>query len=78
MQIEGVDFDEAFAPIVNWITVKMILILSQLLYLTTAQFDYTAAFIQSDLSEDVFCEMPRGFGIQGHVFKLKKSLYGLL
>ena len=29
MQTEGVDFDETYAPVVNWITVRTLLILSQ-------------------------------------------------
>ena len=41
MQIEGVDFDETNAHVVNWITVRTLLILSQQLNLVTAQVDYT-------------------------------------
>ena len=77
MQIEGVDFEETYAPVVNWITVRTLLVLSQLLSLKTAQIDYTAAFPQSDLKEDVYVEMPRGFQEEGFVLKLNKSLYGL-
>ena len=77
MQIEAVDFDETFAPVVNWVTVRTLLILSQLFKLSTAQIDYTAAFPQADLKEDVFVEMPKGFKEKGYVLKLKKSLYGL-
>ena len=77
MQIEGVDFDETYAPVVNWVTVRTLLILSQQLGLVTAQVDYTAAFPQSDLDQDVYVEMPRGFMEKNMVYKLNKSLYGL-
>ena len=77
MQIEGVDFDETYAPVVNWITVRTLLILSLQLGLVTAQVDYTAAFPQSDLDQDVYVEMPKGFAEKGMVYKLNKSLYGL-
>ena len=77
MQVEGIDFDETFAPVVNWITIRTLLVLSQKLRLSTAQLDYTAAFPQSVLNEDVYVEMPRGFRENGYVLKLKKSLYGL-
>jgi hypothetical protein len=50
-QIEGVDFFETFAPVVNWTTVRLLLILSQVLNLSTKQVDYTAAFIHAPLHE---------------------------
>jgi Reverse transcriptase (RNA-dependent DNA polymerase) len=43
----------------------------------TKQVDYTLAFVQSDLNEDVYVRMAKGFERPGHVYKLKKSLYGL-
>ena len=77
MQVKGVDFDETFAPVVNWITVRTLLVLSQILNLATNQLDNLAAFPQSDLNKDVYVEMPCGFRQDGFVLKLKKSLYGL-
>jgi hypothetical protein len=41
------------------------------------QVDYTLAFIQAPINKDVYIEMPRGFCLQGKVFKLKCSLYRL-
>ena len=72
MQIEGVDFDETYAPVVNWITVRTLLILSQQLNLATAQADYTAAFPQVELKDEVYVEIPRGFKEEGYVYKLNR------
>ncbi len=41
-QVEGVDFFDTFAPVVNWTTVRLMLILSAILGLSTHQVDYTA------------------------------------
>jgi hypothetical protein len=91
-QTEGVDFFETFAPVVNWQTVRIMLVMSLLLGLATKQVDYTAAFVHADIDRDpnwenmtdlekersgVYIQMPRGFAKQGYVLKLKKSLYGL-
>ena len=91
-QIEGVDFFETFAPVVNWTTVRLLLIMSIVLGLATSQADYTAAFVQAPIDQDpnwdnmteeerersgVYCEMARGFRKPGKVLKLKRSLYGL-
>jgi hypothetical protein len=76
-QIEGVDFFETFAPEISWTTVRLLLILSQVLNLATKQVDYTAAFIHAPIEDVVYVEMPRGFSKPGEVLKLKRSLYGL-
>ena len=79
MQIEGVDFFETYAPVVQWTTVRLMLILEVLLDLKSKQGDVTAAFLHSDLEEgeNVYVEMPTGFRKEGHVLSLKKTLYGL-
>jgi hypothetical protein len=91
-QIEGVDFFETFAPVVNWTTVRLLLIVSIILGLKTCQADYTAAFVQAPIDQPpewdkmseeekaksgVYVDMPRGFKQPGKVLKLKRSLYGL-
>jgi hypothetical protein len=84
-QIEGKDFFETYAPVVNWQTVRLMLVMS-------LQVDYTAAFVHADIDKDpgwdnmteeernhsgVYIDMPRGFANARKVLKLKKSLYGL-
>lgn len=91
-QIKGVDFFETYAPVVNWNTVRLLLILSAQLKLANTQIDFVAAFVNADIDlppdydlmspeeqarQGVFVDMPRGFGKPGTVLKLKKSLYGL-
>ena len=91
-QIEGVDYFDTFAPVVNWTTVRIMLIMSIILNLSTKQVDYTAAFVHAPIDlpphyeqmskreqeqAGVYIEMPRGFMQPGKVLKLKKSLYGL-
>ncbi len=91
-QLKDVDYFETWAPVVNWTTVRLLLILSIQLGLTTKQVDYTAAFVHAPIDlppnydamtpkeqaqQGVFVDMPRGFTEPGKVYKLKKSLYGL-
>jgi Reverse transcriptase (RNA-dependent DNA polymerase) len=79
-QIDGIDFDSdnIFSPVVNWNTVRLILILSLILGLESKQVDYTAAFVHAPIGDkQVFVAMPRGFSEPGKVLKLKKSLYSL-
>jgi Reverse transcriptase (RNA-dependent DNA polymerase) len=80
MQIEGVDFFETYAPVVQWSTIRLLLstVLTENWY--TKQVDYTNAFAQANLKEEVYIEYPRYFGPSTQndfVLHLKKSLYGL-
>ena len=92
-QTEGVSYFETFAPVVNWQTVCIMLIMSLLIGHVTKQVNYTAAFLLhanidkdpnwdnlNDLKKEqsgINIQMPRGFAKHGHVLKLQKSLYGL-
>ena len=84
MQLEGINFFETYAPVVQWTTVRLMLILEVLLGLKSKQGDVTAAFLHADLEEgkNVFVDMPKGFekyakNGRKKVLKLKKTLYGL-
>ena len=50
-QVENVDYFEMFAPVVNWTTVRLLLILSIILNLATKQVDYTAAFVHAPIDK---------------------------
>jgi hypothetical protein len=79
-QLEGIDFFETYAPVVQWTTVRLMLILEVLLELKSKQGDVTCAFLHSELDQEkekVYVEMPLGFRQKGKVLKLKKTLYGL-
>ena len=78
-QVEGIDFFETYAPVVQWTTVRLMLILEVMLDLKSKQGDVTAAFLHADLNKDeeVYVAMPKGFEQKGKVLKLKKTLYGL-
>lgn len=77
-QIEGVDYFDTYAPVVNWTTIRILLILTAILELKSVQVDYTAAFVHAPIGDlDVYVETPQGFNQPGKVYKLKKSLYGL-
>ena len=72
----------SYSPVVQWGTVRFMLILQCILGLKSQSIDLTDAFAQADIpsGEPVFIELPRDFrsygGQHGVVLKLKKSLYG--
>ena len=68
-QLKGIDFIETYAPVVQWMTVWLMLILEILLDLKSKQGDVTAAFLHSELDENekVYVEMPLSIRKQGKV-----------
>jgi hypothetical protein len=81
-QIKGVDYHETYAPVVAWTTVRMMMVMAATLNLKTTQIDFSNAFVQADLQESVYIELPTRFrspteSAGDYVLKLNKSLYGL-
>ena len=77
-QVEGVDYDQTFAPVAKVTTFRLLLALSKVLKLQIHQLDVDSAFLYADLDEDVYMKPPPGMDIkEGYCLKLLKSLYGL-
>ena len=80
LQREGVDYFDTYAPVIQWSTVRLLLTMVLSKNWKTKQVDYTNAFAQARLKEEVYIESPRGFGRKDKkdmVLKLINSLYGL-
>ena len=82
MQRWGENYWETYAPVVNWISIRVLLILSLIFDLKTRSLDFVLAFPQAKLDVDIFMELPVGFETaEGNskmfVLKLEKNLYGL-
>ena len=60
-QTYEVDYFESYSPVVQWRTVQLLLILSLVSNWTMVQTDYTNAFAQTTLHEEVYMEMPKDF-----------------
>ncbi len=79
-QTEGVDYFETYAPVVKFQSLRTILALAASEKWEVHQMDVKTAFLNGDLQEDVFMELPEGLkevGTENLVCKLKRSLYGL-
>ena len=84
MQQWGVNYWETYAPVVNWISVRFLLILSELAGLDSRTIDFVLAFPQAELDVPVYMELPIGMEVPGHqedrklyLLHLRRSLYGL-
>ena len=80
LQQGGLDPFESFSPVVQWSSVRLMLILSIVHGLEMRQVDYVNAFAQAELDREVYIKPPEGFEHANDfpcVMKLHKSLYGM-
>jgi hypothetical protein len=79
-QIQGIDYTESFAPVVKWSTICMVNTLTAMHNLKGNQIDFTQAFPQANLNEEIYLRFPAGFEHKNQkwALKLKRNLYGLV
>ncbi|KAJ0388839.1 hypothetical protein ATCC90586_010927 [Pythium insidiosum] len=80
MQKYGVDFEETFAPVAKFTSIRIILSLAAQYKLVLHQMDDKTAFLNGLLDEEIYMKQPEGFvdpKHPDHVCKLKRALYGL-
>jgi hypothetical protein len=60
-------------------TLRYVLALASLLQLQTSSCDFTNAFLNAELKDDVYINAPPGYAPlpKGYVYKLQRALYGL-
>uniref|UniRef100_A0A251VGU8 Putative zinc finger, CCHC-type n=1 Tax=Helianthus annuus TaxID=4232 RepID=A0A251VGU8_HELAN len=76
----GVDYQDVFAPVIRFDTVRLILALAARNKWYLHQMDVKTSFLNGDLNERVYIEQPEGYiklGEEQKVCHLKKALYGL-
>jgi hypothetical protein len=79
-QIQGIYYTEPFAPVVQWSTIRMVNTLAAMQNLKGKQIDFTQAFPQAKLKEDIYVRFPAGFEHKNDkwALKLKQNLYGFV
>jgi transposase InsO family protein len=80
LQKFGVDYDETYAPVARYPSIRAILALTAHHDWELHQMDVKSAYLNGDLEEDIYMTQPEGYVVPGKdhlVCKLDKSLYGL-
>nr|GEW06234.1 retrovirus-related Pol polyprotein from transposon TNT 1-94 [Tanacetum cinerariifolium] len=79
-QLEGIDYDETFAPVARIEAIRLFLAYAAHKDFTVFQMDVKTAFLNGNLKEEVYISQPLGFVSKqypDHVYALDTALYGL-
>ena len=79
-QKEGIDYEETFAPVARYTSIRTIISLDSMMKWDLHQMDVKTTFLNGLIEEEVYIKKPQGFEVEDivtHVCKLKKDQYGL-
>ena len=77
----GIDYDETYAPVASWKTIRLLLTLALSNNWHTRQLDYVLAFPQAPVERDLYMEIPKGFTLDegksaDYVLQIHRNIYG--
>jgi len=84
--IKALHYEETYAPVVQWVTIRFFISLAVLSNWHTRQLDFVLAYTQADIERDLYTKLQAGFTVPGrtiteqdredYILKLEKYLYG--
>ena len=78
-QIPGIDFNESFAPVINDVSFRIMLIAKLIWNLKGCIIDVETAFLHGELKEEIYMNIPEGMNIDSNnCLLLTKTIYGLV
>ena len=79
-QVEGLDYDQVFSPVIWFKSVRLILAMAALEGWVLAGLNVRNAYLYGKLDKEIYMEQPEGFIVPGKenmVLRLRCALYGL-
>ena len=78
---KGIHYDETYAPVVKWNSLRLILTLSALYNWHTVKLDYVLAYPQAPVEKELYMKIPKGFEIdegktEDYILDIHRNIYG--
>jgi hypothetical protein len=67
--IKGLHYEETYAPVVQWATIRFFISLAILSNWHTRQLDFVLAYTQTDIERDLYMKLPAGFTLTDRIYK---------
>ena len=79
--VKGLHYDQTYAPVASWNSIRVLLALVATFGWHTQQIDYVLAFPQAPVEKEIYMKVPKGFCITGdnpndYILKLNRNIYG--
>jgi histone deacetylase 1/2 len=78
-QVEGVHYDQTYAPVASWETIRLLLAMVLRNGWKTRQLDYVLAFPQAPAERELYMKIPKGIKVETedeYVLRVDRNLYG--
>jgi hypothetical protein len=77
----GIHYDQTYAPVASWNSIRTLLTMTALHNWKTKQIDYVLAFPQAPVERTIYMKIPKGFQIEDgktedYVLELHRNVYG--
>ena len=69
--IKGLHYEETYAPVVQWATIRFFISLAILSNWHTRQLDFVLAYTQADIERDLYMKLPAGKHYQTGQLQIK-------
>jgi hypothetical protein len=79
-QRKRINFEETFAPIIKWVTIRVVVALATQRRWIICHLDVKTTFLNGELIEEVCIQQPFGFVVSSKeklVYRFQKVIYGL-
>ena len=78
---KGVHYDQTYAPVASWNSIRVLLAMVAAKGWHTRQIDYVLAFPQAPVEKEIYMRIPKGFEVPNtdpkeYVLKLNRNVYG--
>jgi hypothetical protein len=71
--IKGLHYEETYAPVVQWATIRFFISLAILSNWHTRQLDFVLACTQADIERDLYMKLPAGFTLSYQTEQLQNK-----
>jgi hypothetical protein len=77
----GIHYDQTYAPVASWNSIRTMLIMTAINGWKTKQIDYVLAYTQAPVERMLYMKIPKGFEVEDgnnddYILEIRRNIYG--